>query len=716
MKKWLACLLAATAAFSMIGCNKEKGDTSASDSNEIVLGGIPEAEGTQDDFQAHYVDGMLHDVNVDTASPANTTFIKNQTTEYKIINGSTISATGAGYVKKQLGTATGCVIENVELSEAENITVDENSTYIFFGCEELFLSVGLEMPDKEKIGLTGYYIVTYGKNVFVQAYGTQGYQLAAICFLRQTVGFDIISTNVTIYEKDGSILPRMEITERPDFDYRQLDNTKIPADTAYGMGFTQLTGGMFLNTGTSWMHNVVDFLGGDVKLGKNDGTYLTHRGWFSDDAEMTQACFTARGDKEEYKLMVEQFVTKAISFMQKYPMVENLCIGQMDVISGDRTARCGCAACDASYEYYGDTLGGTMLAFLNDVSAGIQEILSSDDVEEKYGFPQDKEMNVLMLVYGQALRAPTLKNEKGYVYDENGKGVPMKQKWFNLEEDGSITIEPVLDEEGNEKDLVCGEKVDLFFAASAANYLHSFYEAENANYASLVSSWAGLGGQFYVWTYEVNYYLYMYPYCSWDSMLENMRYFKHMGANHFYYQGLYENANNAAFDKLRSYICSKGLFNVNIDYEALVARFFKYQFGPASTIMREYFNQVVQQCRAMESYTGGSVHSYNLSNANIWPEGLIRSWVGMIDDAHAAIASLQKSDPDMYEAYRTNIITESLFPRYVLCTTYANSSSFSVQSLQAMREAWKADFDMLGNTTHQEHRTISEVYASWGLN
>ena len=231
----------------------------------------------------------------------------------------------------------------------------------------------------------------------------------------------------------------------------------------------------------------------------------------------------------------------------------------------------------------------------------------------------------------------------------------------------------------------------------------------------MVKGWSGLGGNFCVWTYEVNYFNYMYPYNSYDSMLENIRYFKNIGANHLFYQGLWENPNNTAFDKLRSYICSKGLFDTSVSYEEIVARFFKYQFDEASDVMREYFNQVTQHLRANESYTGGSVHSNDLTKQVVWPEGLIRSWYGMINEAYELVEYKKTENPERYNALWINITAESLFTRFVLCTTYANSASFSNEGLIAMRKSFVEDFNKLSNTTHREHHSITEVFSTWGI-
>ena len=196
-----------------------------------------------------------------------------------------------------------------------------------------------------------------------------------------------------------------------------------------------------MNTGTAWMHNVVDFLGGDPAIGANDGTCVEHRGWFSNDAGMTQACFTARGDKEEYALMVENYVQKTIEFIKAQPAFDNIVIGQMDVISGDRVSRCACASCNAAYAYYGDTNAGAQLAFTNDVSVAVNEWLQTDEAKAFYKSigMEKKFMNVLVLVYGSSINPPVQRTESGAVlFDENGNGV-MKQ-WFDMTEADCDTV------------------------------------------------------------------------------------------------------------------------------------------------------------------------------------------------------------------------------------------------------------------------------------
>lgn len=720
LKKWLACLLAMVSTFSLFACGDDGEDASSSDTTSSVESegttGIPDAKNPQEDYvEVVPEQEFLHDVFVDYDNPANETFVESGESEYKLVLGDEQAKEGMKYVSRHVSAKTGCILPETEANAVTDLS--ENSTYVFFGCDELYKQAfgSDSMPSFEKIGTSGYSIKTYGKNVFVQAYGGQGYQLGSICLLRQLVGLDVISANITIYEKDGSVLPKMEILEKPDYDYRQTDTWLLPGDAAYGMGL-MFEKSLFIDTGTSWMHNTMDYLGYDPAKGTGNNSYLVdeHRGWYSEDLSRAQACFTARGDLEEYQLMVKHYAKHALQCALKNPTVENILIGQMDVVDNDHEARCYCDACDLAFDYYG-TLAGVMLPFINDVSKEIDAYLASPEGIAEHG--ENRTLHVLMLVYGQAIRPPVALTENGtYEKGENGYGVARERLFPVADAEGNVTMEPVIDPATGETEmLVARENVEFFYAASSANYLHTFSEPENDTYSSMVEGWAGLGGSFYVWAYEVNFYNFMYPYNSYDSMLGNMKYFKALGGNHMFYQGIMENQNNPCFASLRSYICSKGLFDTRIKFEDIVSKFFKYQFGEAGDIMEQFFWEVTQHLRSKEAITGGGIHTNQLAKPEVWPEGLIRHWNSMMEDAREAVEHHKATDPELWSAYDLNITTESLFPRFVLCTTYEDS--FTPTELREMRTAFRDDFlYKCGNKTHQEHYLIDEIFNAWEFN
>lgn len=654
---------------------------------------VPDPVKPAADIAPHKVEGTLHDVNVNYDAPVGK-LAENGTTEYKIVSPSRFGV-AAKFLAKHLSDATKA---NFTLEIADDADV-ATGKYIVFGLNDVVRSV-LTVPEAEMLGDQGYYIKTMRDDVFVYCVTEDGSHLAAMALLRALVGYDMLSHDCVVYEKSGEILPTIEITERPDYEFR-ISSNAMKGSATYGMGFTQNPG--MLRTATGNVHNLYDFF--------TEADRKSHPKWFSDDAilekenkervRIGQPCFTAHGDHDEYEALLNHLSDKIIEILKSRPDIRNMRISQNDVLGENMTWKCGCAACTASYDHYG-TLAGAMLSFTNDLAAKVYEYIDAHEPGRVF--------NMVVLVYQEALQAPVRRSDGAYVLDEHKKGIPVDR--YNFDEDGNKSA--VLDENGNPVKLVCGRGVAYEFAASKANWIHSFYEPENRDFASVVEAWAGLGSSnLYVWSYEISYYQYLYPYNNYQIILDNFKYFKEFGGNYIYPEGTWENESNPGFAKLRDYINSKGMFDVNTDYNALIDKFFKYYFREAAPIMRRYFDEVQINLAINESFTGGRVHAYALSDNRVWPEGMLVNWLNSFDEAQKAIEKYKDSDKELYDALSTHIVIESLFPRYVLCTKY--DKSFSESRLKEMRKSFIYDFERLGNTTHQEHFTIDDVTSMWKL-
>lgn len=686
---FVASAIVLSSLVSVASCGSSGSSESGGSSGK---NGIPNPVATVDDVEAHKVEGMLHDVNVNYEAPVGE-LVGGGAAQYVIVAPAEYY-TAAKFMANHLGAAVGAAFSTV-VSD----TCDFSSGKIIaLGTDNI--KDAITVPSQEELGNQGYYIKTVSDDVLIYCSGANGAQLAAIAFLRAAVGYDMLSEDCVVYERTDGKLPSMEIKERPDYEFRNNGNTI--SDTAkYGMGF-MMNGGM-LSTSLGNVHNLWDFF--------SLSDFENHKKWFSDNAAMKddsgnsvrigQPCFTAHGDKEEYNALIRHFADKVIAILKEKPTVTNMRISQNDTVGDNVTRKCNCVACTASYDFYG-TLGGAMLSFTNDVAEKINAYIDEND--------PGREFNLIVLAYGEAIQAPVQRKNGSYVLDSKGKGIPEIRYEFN--EKGEKTA--VKDENGDPVKLVCERGVGYEFAASAANWIHSFYEAENREYASAVEAWAGLGSSnLYIWSYEISYYQYLYPYNNYQILLDNFKYFKEFGGYYIYPEGTWENRNNPGFAKLRDYINSKGMFDVNSDYNELVDKFFKYYFREAAPIMRAYFDEVQVVLSDNERITGGGVHSYALSDSRIWQEGLITNWNNSFKKAEAAIEKYSVTDKDLYESLKKHILIESLFPRYVLCTTYARS--YSAAQRKEMRKAFIEDFEKLGNTTHQEHFTISAITSTWDL-
>ncbi len=709
IKKLALSLLLSLCAFAT-ACGSNKGS------------GGPTANGVVNEGEklTHYVDGTLHNVNVDFDMPVSD-FVVNGKTDYKIVLGKAAvnkkASKTAAFVAEHIYKATGAQIEYVDGDTLDKTTVSQNTQYIFIGCEELFVELGGEMPTYEEIGVSGYSICTYGKNVFLNGYATKGYQLAGLAFLREVIGYDMLSADCVIYEKDGKVMPAMDIVERPDFDYRQAHGAIVEVEKM-GMGFDTLN--PIIEPNNAFCHNWHEFVtNADAK---------EHPEWRSVDETGWQGCWTTRGNQESYTQLINHLTEKIKGFMKVQPDRDSIIIGQNDIgIGTPPFDQCTCPSCRASFEYYG-TMAGAWLSLCNRVSLKVDEWLKTEEAIAIFG--ENKKCYIVALAYHASLNPPVEKEGGEYLLDENGAGIPKKEMWFNS--DGSMVEwdEAWKDKEtgeSKEEELIAdwsalheriysAPSVHFMFAASHADYTHSFYEYQNAGWTELIDGWKGVGGEFYFWLYTLNSRGSLYPFHSWDTSFETTRYIKDVGAKYVYWQGQYQNKNNSGFVKLRTYLESKVEFDVNADYEFYLNKFFKYYYGVAADTMRQFFKEVLAQCRYIEIVNGVTpVHTNTkLMDAKNWPKGLIQHWMGYAATAYELIEQEYKAtNPELYEMYTSHVMMEELFPLYVLCTSYADT--YKPSEIKAMRLTFIDNFYALGNTCYMEGQLMSVVTSTWDL-
>ena len=701
----ISLLLAACTLASACGKKPDSGN------NNSATGGVV----TEFENMPHYVEGTLHNVNVNFNAPVSD-FVVNGKTEYKVVFDGADKGKGAGAIVQRVQENTGVTLET--LTPDQVTTVDQNSHYIFFAEHETFEEMGGELASLDLIGPSGYQIQTIGKNVFINAYTIHGYQLGALAFLREVMGYDMIAYDCVVYENKGEKMPAMNIIERPDFDYRQPNSSSVTTDEEFGMGYTYAN--IFVDTGTSWVHNYCDFVTAEDAV--------IHPEWLSNDATQWQGCWTARGNQESYQLLVQHIADRLIYFFKQHPSKSTVIIGQHDI--GGNTPQvqnCKCTACQASFNYYGSTMAGAWHSLVNRASMIVDEYMASEEAYEFFG--GKREYNILELVYHTSLNPPTEKDANGnYKYDEEGKGIPKKEMWFD--EDGNMEVwaDAWMDEDGDSTEIetsalwtnttdrvYTAPSVHLMWAASSADYIHSFYENENYSYNQMAKAWAGVGGDFFMWLYALNSEGLLYPYNSFDTAFDTTRFFKDLGAKYVFWQGQYQNKNNAGFTTLRNYLDSKVEFDVNADYQHYVNKFFKHYYGVGGSYVQDFFEQVVTRSRYNEvvNAVNGNIHNRKLLYAENWPEGLMNSWINLLGKAYEAIEVYKASDPELYESYRIHILQEELFPRYVLCTTY--ESSYSASALKVLRQRFLDDFYYLENKDYAEGRLMTEVSDGWDL-
>lgn len=666
-KRIISTILAGLMLFCFVGC-QDKGGSSNKPTNDGTNNNtttITKPVGTLPDRDNVYIEGMLHKVNV---TPSNRVFTENKKTEYKFVLGDRTGAilTAASFILSHVREATGATIEYAEAGTMWSTS----AKYIVLGDKAMYEAAGLTVPNDD-IGPVGYYIKSAGDSVFIMAKNKEGYQLASIAFLREVLGYDMLSSDTVVYEKDGKTLPNMDIVERPDYDVRVFSNGGMSQGTAYGMGYTEDYG--MIGVGGSMVHNSFKYLPPDKYL-------ADHEDWYSEvlasgKEELRQICYTAHGNEDSYEEMQETILDKMMECIIAEPDKTVISFTQQDV-----NGHCKCDACEELLDVYG-VYSALILMFCNDLSEKLEvrlEKLAEETNTEK------RDITLCFFAYHFSEAPPVVKNDKGEYEPING--------------------------------LRCNDNVAVFIASIETYYYYSFWEEKNTLYAENMRKWTVLTDTILLWLYQLNAIEYLYPYDTWRTQIENYRFGKTVGAYYMFNQGQKNVTNYTGFTKLKEYIDAKALFDVNVKYNDVLDKYFKYYFRDAEKPMRQFFDEMQAWLVYLETEYYNELTGYirdPIGQSRFWPQRMIEHWLELIDDAYASIEKYKKLDPDLYDSLHEHILLESIFPRYVMCTLH--TGSMSADKLKEMRKRFYLDASELNITNVHEHLSLSGTYESWGV-
>ena len=606
----------------------------------------------------------------------NAPFIVGGGTSYKILYNAEAKE-AAVFLQEQIEAITGV---NVELVAINPSAVDKYRYSIMF-CDRN-LATDVIGTEANITAWSGYAIRRPARTVFIEANSADGYRMAALAFLREMYGYDMISEDCVVYGECLDSFPAFDLVENPAFDYRQ-QQTYMTDNEVLSMGLHSHTD-IWIHSNQGWdMHNALHYLPVE--------TYGTsHSNWYTSDK--TQICPTAGGNSAEFATMVDVIVANMMVQINAQPNKENISFSIMDSAGGDN---CTCARCTLYNTLYGE--GGFSAAWIDLMNA------INEKIQAQIG---DRKLNIAFLAYRSTEKAPASINA-------NGEVTLMKR--YQINDDGSYTQ--------TSEYLKCDDGVMVWLAPIDGKYAENFNHADNADTLALIKKWCALSDNVYLWMYGTNFKNYMYPYNTWQASAENYKILAELGV-----KGAWSQSNETeatAFSDLKAYIDSKFMFNVNADYETVLDTYFTNYFGAGAEKMRSMFDAIVAKCEEIEvNYDGLGRGIYDeIENVNgllgigsktYWSKDWLNSLVTLCDEAKALVDADTSLTEEQKTAIKNRITKESLFPRYVLCTSFA--SSYSNSNKKAMRQAFKADATVLGLTLYKEaNGLLSDLYDDWGV-
>ena len=666
--KILSIIIAVMLTFSVTACGKSNSSTQGGGSTG---GKPPVATGTITDSAQHYYEGGLHKINVVATENV---YVEENTTEYKIVlsqNATLSDNNGASYISRFTLEAMGATIPTVFENE---VTYDENAKLIVFNCPTLFASAGLTMPE-DNIGENGYYIKSAGKSVFIMSkdqilgYGARN---AGLAFLRQLIGLEFFTGDLYSYNckpGDKIMLPSFDIIEAPDIAWSHYANNPSTSTLMALRGSTSADLFMSPVGGAAW-HNTLAW------LPPSQATQEQKEHWYN--ADQRELCYTAHGNPAMYEEMIKRCIDKAIESVEARPDRKYLSCTLMD---GGHY--CSCDACSASKKAYGGADSAAHIKFMNRIGKGLDEYLTAKAQREG---TQKREVILLFFAYNQTTNPP--------VREENGKLVPY---------DDSVVLEP---------------NVGVYYAPIGMQYNESLYADVNSGAYRNTKGWNVLTDNIFVWFYGTNFMEYLYPFNTWSTLPESYRCFAGSGVDYIMNQSQFNQGQGGitGFGTFKEYLHHELRWDSNQDYQDLLNRFFKGYFKEAEEPMRRYFDELTAHIEYLEDTYPTQVHGsiyHHPTSVTHWPLRTLKQWMGYIDEAHKAIASVKSQNLSLYNTLYDAILMESIFLRYAMLTIH--EGTFSADELMAERIAFKNDCNKLNITRVSEGGLLTAVYDAWGV-
>ena len=649
----LSLALAACLAFSVTGC---KGRDDSDGANEKPRNPIAES------IDRLYAGG-LHKVNVTKTD--NVLISEDGSTDYKIVypkEAHEYELAAARYIAQQMIYAVDADIEVME--EDENLAYSANDKYIAVGSCKLFEKAGLTLP--EELRQDGCYIKSAGNSVFINSPTHLGIKRAATVFLEHTIGLEFIWSDTILYTAQKG-----EKVTLPTFDIIEQSDAAVGAvNGLYGeeaMMAAKITDADFYlplrGDGNNVWHN--SFVVFDEK------TRNAHPVWVSDGGE--QLCYSAHGVTDEddpensLEAMVEYAADWYMEDIRKYPEYSDVTFTQQDVPTW-----CSCEACKASAEKYGAD-SAVLIRFSNKLAARINEKAKAEGIE--------RTIRVWIFAYHATKTPPVIKQADG-------------------------TYKPV------DESVVC-KNVGVVNAPIEAKYTHKLYDSVNQSSYENIIGWNAVTDTTHFWIYETNFHNYFYPYNTFDTIAENVRFCLEQGAVQVYSQGIWNTNGLTHFTRYKSYLLSKLLWDANTDVEKARERFFEQYFGDAAEAMNTYYLEMLAHTRWIEEnfeeITGGLYEA--IEQAQFWPKGVVNRWLSLIDEAYAAVEKYRDTDTELYNKLVEHIKIESMSPRFMAIRLHGND--YSTETLKQMKADFKADCVELGFDLVREHDSLETIVAEW---
>lgn len=629
------------------------------------------------------VDGGLHQ---DTQKETEDKLVANGKTDYKIVMPTNATKNEDIAVSELVGffhEATGIVLPRVNDSQ---VMFDENSKYIVIGETTLNDTANVK-ADVNEVKTRGYIIKTVGKSIFIVGGKDDGTVNGVYGFLEKVFDYDYFASKCYTIQKGvkNVALYDFDVKEAPDINHVTLDTMYSHAgDALWRTRLKTSYATMYaLWIGSHVAHNTVQgFLPVGTYLNQDDPENY-HPEWYS-NSYGNQVCWTAHGDPESRELLMKTVLDRVTLELTRQPNAEYLLYG-----IEDNTGVCGCTACKAKLDVYGQP-SGLYIEFVNELKARVDAWFEGEGKEYYRPF------QIHFFAYLD-WDVPPVK------YDEKG-------------ENPQVTIK-------------CAEGVVPYTAYIRHDYQYAIYDPKVKFTYDRIKAWNMVADEVAFYYYDTNFVHPLAGYNTFESLQSNYQIAFESGANWLLNQSMTQLSNRTGWSNLKNYWQGKLGWNVNSDMNYYTEKFFENYFGPAATSMKKWFMEWRAHTIYMrdelghnmfnpknkDDFIGGVLDSslyIKTPKAEYWSINLLDRWWGYADEALKAIESLKITSPEKYDFYYKAIILERVSLGYLLVESFG--SALGERELP-LKLQFKEDAALSDVGFVMEGVPISTLYAKWKI-
>ncbi len=180
----------------------------------------------------------------------------------------------------------------------------------------------------------------------------------------------------------------------------------------------------------------------------------------------------------------------------------------------------------------------------------------------------------------------------------------------------------------------------------------------NATFKERATEWSKICSHLYMWHYIVNFAHYYCPYPNFRALAADLRFYRDIGVEGVYLQGMGHSGGGGEFSLLRPYYATQLAWDPDRDADAIMRDFLEGYYGAAWAPIHEYITMLQEKVDDEDIH----MHLYTNPGQGYLPDELIARAQELFDAAEEAVAD----DPEMLERVkvaRMPITYARLFPR-----------------------------------------------------